>query len=113
MIYLDNNATTRLAPEVLAAMQPFLDQQYGNPSSSHTFGRASRAALEAARQKVSRALGARESEEIVFTSSGTESTNWAIFSALELKPDKKHLVTTRVEHEVVLRLFEKLEQRGY
>jgi cysteine desulfurase len=90
-----------------------LTKQYGNPSSSHGFGRAARQILENAREAMAQAINAAESAEIVFTSGGTESTNWAIFSALELKPNKKHLVTTRVEHEVVLRSFEKLETRGY
>lgn len=113
MIYLDNNATTRIAPEVLAAIQPFLGEYYGNPSSSHTFGRESRRAIENAREQVADSLGSRDASEIIFTSCGTESTNWAFQAALELQPDKKRIVTTRVEHEVVTKTCERLEARGY
>jgi cysteine desulfurase len=84
MIYLDNNATTRIAPEVLDAMMPFLTASYGNPSSAHTFGREVRAAIEKARESVAGLLGAADSGEIVFTSCGTESDNWAIVGALEM-----------------------------
>lgn len=112
MIYLDNNATTRIAPEVLAAMQPFLSDFYGNPSSSHRLGRESGKAVRQAREQVADALGANEASEIVFTSCGTESNNWAILGALEMQPDKKHIVTTAVEHEAVLKLCQKLERRG-
>jgi cysteine desulfurase len=113
MIYLDNNATTRIAPEVTAAMQSFLHDSYGNPSSSHRAGRAAREAIERAREQVAAALGAFVPDEIVFTSCGTESNNWALFSALELQPAKNHIVTTRVEHESVARPLEKLAKRGY
>lgn len=113
MIYLDNNATTRVAPEVAAAMLPFLSEFYGNPSSSHRLGRESRKAVEKAREQVADALGASETCEIVFTSCGTESNNWAILGALETQPGKKHIITTAVEHEAVLKLCQKLERRGY
>jgi cysteine desulfurase len=113
MIYLDNNATTKIAPEVLAAMQPFLSEFYGNPSSSHTLGRRSRKAVAGAREQVADALGASETNEIVFTSCGTESNNWAILGGLELQPSKKHIITTPVEHEAVSKICQKLEQRGY
>ena len=112
MIYLDNNATTRIAPEVLAAMNPFLNEFYGNPSSSHTFGRESRRAVEHAREQVAALLGARAASEIFFTGSGTESINWAIQAALKLQPGKKRIVTTRVEHEAVARNCEVLERNG-
>ncbi|HEX8398409.1 MAG TPA: cysteine desulfurase NifS [Pyrinomonadaceae bacterium] len=112
MIYLDNNATTRVAPEVVAAMQPFLSDFYGNPSSSHRLGRESRKAVERAREQIAETLGASETSEIVFTSCGTESNNWAILGALEMQPDKKHIITTAVEHEAVLKLCQKLERRG-
>ena len=78
MIYLDNNATTQVAPEVLEAMKPFLTSHYGNPSSAHVLGRESRAAVEQAREDVASVLGARTADEIVFTSCGSESNNWAI-----------------------------------
>ncbi len=113
MIYLDNNATTRVAPEVRDAMLPYLSELYGNPSSAHTFGREMRRAVERAREQVAELLGARNSSEIVFTSCGSESDNWAIRGALERRPDKRHIVTTRVEHEAVRNLCEKLEQEGY
>lgn len=113
MIYFDNNATTRVAPEVFAAMQPFLMEFYGNPSSAYDFARESKKAIETARQSVAELTGARNASEIVFTSSGTESDNWAIAGVLETNPAKKHVVTTRVEHEAVRKLCEKLERGGY
>jgi cysteine desulfurase len=113
MIYFDNNATTRIAPEVFEAMKPFLTEFYGNASSAHTFGRDVRAAIETARENLAELLGANDAGEIVFTSGGTESDNWAILGALDAKPDKKHIVTTRVEHEAVRLLCEKLERKNY
>ena len=113
MIYFDNNATTRIAPEVFEAMKPFLNEFYGNPSSAHAFGRDVRKATENARENLAELLGAQDSGEIVFTSCGTESDNWAILGALEASPDKKHIVTTRVEHEAVRKLCEKLERKNY
>jgi len=113
MIYFDNNATTRIAPEVTEAMQPFLVEFYGNPSSAYNFGREMHGAIETARGKVAELVGAKQPNEIVFTSGGTESDNWAILGALEHYPHKKHLVTTRVEHEAVRKLCEKLERRGF
>lgn len=113
MIYLDNNATTRVAPEVRDAMLPYLSELYGNPSSTHTFGRETRRAVEHAREQVAELLGARASSEIVFTSCGSESDNWAIRGVLERRPDRRHLITTRVEHEAVRNLCERLGQDGY
>jgi cysteine desulfurase len=113
MIYFDNNATTRIAPEAFAAMQPFLTEFYGNPSSAHAFGRDVRKVIDEARENLASLLGAGDAGEIVFTSCGTESDNWAILGALEVNPDKKHIVTTRVEHEAVRNLCEKLERKGY
>ena len=112
-IYLDNNATTRVAPEVFEAMRPYLDELYGNPSSAHTFGRGLRQRVGNAREQVARLLGARSVDEIVFTSCGTESDNWALRGALEMNPAKRHLITTRVEHEAVRLLCERLERQGY
>lgn len=100
MIYLDNNATTQLAPVVREAMLPFLDASYGNPSSAHVAGRDARRSIEEARKSVAALLGA-DPTEIAFTSGGTESDNWAIRGALAASSDKKHIVTTRVEHEAV------------
>lgn len=113
IIYLDNNATTRVAPEVSAAMQPYLAEAYGNPSSAHTFGRRMRRSVELAREQVAELLGASEASEIVFTSCGSEADNWAIRGVLEEQPEKRHLVTTRVEHEAVRNLCERLERSGY
>jgi cysteine desulfurase len=112
-IYLDNNATTRIAPEVFQAMKPFLTEVYGNPSSAYSFGRENRKAVENAREQTAELLGANDASEIVFTSGGTESDNWAIQGALEANPNKKHIVTTGVEHEAVRRLCERLETKGF
>ena len=112
MIYLDNNATTSIAREVRDAMLPFLGAEFGNPSSAHSAGRAVRDAVDRSRSSVARLLGANDSE-IVFTSGGTESDNWAIRGALDSLSGKKHIVTTRVEHEAVRKLCEKLERDGY
>ncbi|HEX8707019.1 MAG TPA: cysteine desulfurase NifS [Pyrinomonadaceae bacterium] len=113
IIYLDNNATTRVAPEVREAMQPYLSELYGNPSSAHTFGREMRRSVERAREQVASLLGASDASEIVFTSCGSESDNWAIRGVLEQNPERRHIVTTRVEHEAVRNLCERLEQNGY
>ena len=113
MIYLDNNATTRVAPEVFEAMRPYLNELYGNPSSAHTFGRGMRKAVERARGQVAELVGASDAGEIVFTSCGSESDNWAIRGALELNHDRRHIITTRVEHEAVRNLCESLERSGY
>jgi len=112
MIYLDNNATTRVAPEVFAAMQPYLSELYGNPSSAHTFGREMRYAVERAREQVAVLLGAAHTSEIVFTSCGSESDNWAIGGFLEQNPTKRHIITTRVEHEAVRNLCTHLAEIG-
>ncbi|MBC7898664.1 MAG: aminotransferase class V-fold PLP-dependent enzyme [Saprospiraceae bacterium] len=113
MIYLDNNATTQVALEVFDAMKPYLTASYGNPSSAYVFGRENRRVIETARESVAGLIGAAFSDEIVFTSGGTESDNWAILGALEAKPGKNHIITTRVEHEAVRKLCEKLETRDY
>jgi cysteine desulfurase len=112
MIYLDNNATTRVAPEVSSAMQPFLNDVYGNPSSAHSMGRRMKAAVEDARAQVAELIGASDTSEVVFTSCGSESDNWAIGGFLEENPERRHIVTTRVEHEAVRNLCAHLEQIG-
>ncbi|HUE83322.1 MAG TPA: aminotransferase class V-fold PLP-dependent enzyme [Pyrinomonadaceae bacterium] len=112
-IYLDNNATTRVAPEVVEAMEPFLNTFFGNPSSAHSRGREMKGAVEQAREQVAELLGAAEMSEVVFTSCGSESDNWAIRGVLENNPDKKHIITTRVEHEAVRNLCLRLEAQGY
>jgi len=113
MIYLDNNATTRVAPEVLDAMHPYLDQLFGNPSSAHALGREMKKAVEQSREQVASLIGAADVSEIVFTSCGSESDNWAIRGVLATRPDKKHIVTTLVEHEAVRNLCRLLENEGY
>jgi cysteine desulfurase len=112
MIYLDNNATTQVAPEVFDAMRPYLNELYGNPSSAHAFGRRMRSAVENAREQVAELLGAGDSSEIVFTSGGSESDNWAIGGFLEQNPTRRHIITTRVEHEAVRNLCEHLAEIG-
>ncbi len=112
-VYLDNNATTRVAPEVFEVMRPYLEELYGNPSSAHSFGRRMRASVERAREQVAELLGALSTEEIVFTSCGSESDNWAVRGALEITAGKRHIVTTRVEHEAVRNLCERLERQGF
>jgi cysteine desulfurase len=111
-IYLDNNATTRIAPEVLEEMMPYLTDHYGNPSSMHTFGGRLHRKVEDARAKVAALLGASP-QEIIFTSCGTESDNTAINSAVESVPRKKHVITTRVEHPAVLNFCRHLGRKGY
>ncbi|MGE4298785.1 MAG: cysteine desulfurase NifS [Desulfovibrionaceae bacterium] len=111
-IYLDNNATTMVAPEVIEAMLPYFGELYGNPSSMHAFGGQVGAAVAEARARVAHGLGC-EPGEIVFTSCGTEGDNAAINAALLAHPDKRHIVTTRVEHPAVLNMAQFLEKRGY
>ncbi|MCI5164786.1 MAG: cysteine desulfurase NifS [Candidatus Electrothrix sp. GM3_4] len=108
VIYMDNNATTRIAPEVLEVMMPFLQDCYGNPSSMHTFGGQVGQVVEQARAQIAELLGA-DPEEIVFTSCGTESDSTAILSALQSQPEHRHIVTTRVEHPAVKNLCETLD----
>ncbi|EGJ49614.1 cysteine desulfurase NifS [Desulfocurvibacter africanus] len=112
VIYLDNNATTRVAPEVLEEMLPFLSDYYGNPSSMHSFGGKVGGKINQARERVAAALSC-DPREIVFTSCGTESDNTALHSAVSARPDKRHIVTTRVEHPAVLNYVKLLEQQGY
>ncbi|MBK3778342.1 cysteine desulfurase NifS [Azospirillum sp. YIM DDC1] len=113
-IYLDNNATTRVDPEVLAEMLPLFTEQFGNPSSMHGFGAAVGGKIEWARKQVQALLGAAHDSEIVFTSGGTESDNTAILSVLEAYPKKRSIVTSVVEHPAVLALCDYLEKkRGY
>ncbi len=113
-IYLDNNATTRVAPEVLERMLPLLTEHYGNPSSMHSFGARAGQALDDARQQIMALLGVDLSNEIVFTAGGSESDNLAIVGTLRANPEKRHLITTSVEHPAVLGLCRDLEKRhGY
>ncbi len=111
-IYMDNNATTRVAPEVVEEMLPYFSELYGNPSSMHTFGGQVGRRIRQARQKLAALLGAMP-EEIIFTSCGTESDSTAIWAALRSNPDKRHIITTKVEHPAVKNLAEYLGTNGY
>lgn len=112
-IYFDNNATTRVLPEVAAVMQPYLTELYGNPSSIHRFGAQVAQKIGEARAQVAGLIGAADPIEIIFTSCGTEGDNAAIRGMVEARPDKRHIVTTQVEHPAVLGLCQHLEKRGY
>ncbi|QTR47749.1 cysteine desulfurase NifS [Thiothrix litoralis] len=112
-IYLDNNATTMVSPEVVQAMLPYFTEQFGNPSSIHQFGNKVGLAIKAARKQVQKLLGAEHDSEIVFTSCGTESDSTAILSALKAQPERKEIITTVVEHPAILTLCENLEKDGY
>jgi cysteine desulfurase len=111
-IYLDNNATTQVAQEVLEVMMPYFRELYGNPSSMHSFGGQVGQKIRTAREQVATLLGAMP-EEIIFTSCGTESDNAAIRSALAIHPDKKHIVISRVEHPAIHALCAQLATQGY
>lgn len=112
VIYMDNNATTRVADEVREVMQPYFSELYGNPSSMHTFGGQVHSKIEAAREQVAALINA-DPKEIIFTSCGTESDNTALMSGLLSNPGRKHLVTTRVEHPAVLNFSKTMARRGY
>jgi cysteine desulfurase len=112
MIYLDNNATTAIDPQVLDAMLPYLREQYGNPSSAYSFGKKVARAIDQAREQVA-SLVQCDPAEIVFTGCGTESDNSAIQSALLIDRDRKHIVTSKVEHSAILKQAETLARRGY
>ncbi|MCL2669493.1 MAG: cysteine desulfurase NifS [Syntrophaceae bacterium] len=111
-VYLDNNATTQVAPEVLEAMIPYFGDYYGNPSSMHSFGGQVAANVREAREQVAALLGAVP-DEIIFTSCGTESDNAAIRSALATNPDKRHVIISRVEHPAIKSLCANLATQGY
>jgi cysteine desulfurase len=111
IIYLDNNSSTRIDPAVLEEMMPFLTSQYGNPSGSHRFGAIVKEATDLAHERVAALLGCQPNE-VVFTSGGTESDNTALHSALQMSPDRRHLVTTSVEHNAVLNYCEAAVRRG-
>ncbi|MBO5923456.1 MAG: cysteine desulfurase NifS [Lentisphaeria bacterium] len=119
VIYVDNNATTAVAPEVVEAMLPFLTTNYGNPGSIHTFGGSVAKDVENARLKMAELLNADhrnpdgEATEIIFTSCGTESDNAAIWSALLTNPERKKVIASKVEHPAILNLGRELERRGY
>ena len=112
VIYFDNNATTQVAPEVLEAMLPFFKDMYGNASSMHSFGGQVGKYIATAREQIADLLGALP-DEIMFTSCGTESDNTALISVIETQPEKKHFITTRVEHSAMLAMGDYLEKKGY
>jgi cysteine desulfurase len=111
MIYLDNNATTPILPEVLEAMMPYLTTDWGNPSSTYNFGSKLKTVIETARAQVAELIGAH-SPEIIFTSCATESNNAAIHAALRANPGGKHIVTSMVEHSSVSNYCIALEKEG-
>lgn len=112
-IYFDNNATTQVLPQVFEEMAPFYTEFYGNPSSIHGFGSRVGERISRARAQVAALIGAADPIEIIFTSCGTEGDNAAIRGLLDAQPDKRHIVTTKVEHPAVLGLCQHLEKRGY
>lgn len=112
MIYLDTNGTTRVLPEVLEAMMPYFTTEWGNPSSSYKFGSKLKTVVETAREQVADLIGAHP-REVVFTSCATESNNAAIHAALKARPDKRHIITSAVEHSSVLNYCTALEKEGY
>ncbi len=111
-VYVDNNATTRVAPEVFAAMEPYFCEMYGNPSSMHSVGGTIGPKLKAARKQVADLIGAQP-DEIIFTSCGTESDNTAVHAALTADPARRHIVTSRVEHPAIGSLAGSLSKQGY
>lgn len=104
LVYLDNNATTRIDPEILSAIIPYFSEHFGNPSSLHRWGRKAKTALRTARQQVQKLLNAKEEQEIIFTSGGTEANNTALLSALAFDPERNEIITSRVEHPAILSL---------
>lgn len=113
LIYLDNNATTPVAPAVFEAMKPYFTEKYGNASSMYPLAAQSHHAMENARKQVAALIGAAYADEIIFTSCATESDNTAIFSAVRSFPTKKHIITSAVEHPAILHPYRYLESQGY
>lgn len=112
VIYLDNNATTKVDPAVIDAMMPYLTEYYGNPSSMHTFGGNVMHEIEHSRAQVAQLINA-DPREILFTSCGTESDNTALLATLQSYPGKRHIVTTRVEHSAIMNMCKHLSKQGY
>ncbi len=113
LIYLDNNATTKVAPEVLEAMMPYFKEEYANPSSIYEFAKNSNHAVRDARGVIKDFINAGNEKEIIFTSCGSESANTAIQGVLNMNKNKRHIITTKVEHPCVLNLYQTLEKQGY
>ena len=113
LIYLDNNATTKVDPQVLEAMLPYFREEYANPSSVYEFAKHSNHAVREARGVMKDFFNARDEKEIIFTSCGSESANTAIRGVLNMNKNKRHVITTKVEHPCVLNLYQTLEKEGY
>lgn len=113
LIYLDNNATTKVDPQVLEAMLPYFKEEYANPSSVYEFAKRSNHAVREARGVIKDFYNARDEKEIIFTSCGSESANTAILGVLNMNKNKRHIITTKVEHPCVLNLYRALEKEGY
>lgn len=113
MIYLDNNATTKVDPQVLEAMLPYFSEEYANPSSIYEFAKKSNHAVKEARGVIKDFFNAENEKEIIFTSCGSESANTAIRGVLNMNKSKRHIITTKVEHPCVLNLYKTLEKDGY
>ena len=113
VVYLDNNATTQGAPAVVEAMLPYFSEKYGNASSMHSFGGENRHVIDQARHTVAEFIGAAYDDEIIFTSCASESDNTAIFSAVRVNRNKKHIITSAVEHPAVMEPFRYLQTQGY
>jgi cysteine desulfurase len=111
-VYVDNNATTVIAPEVLAAMQPYLTSDYFNPSSMYDAALSSAEAIECARRTIASCLGDIDPDQIIFTGSATESNNAALFGTMQANPERRHVITTTIEHPSVLEIGKELERRG-
>ncbi len=113
LIYLDNNATTKVDPQVLEAMLPYFKEEYANPSSVYEFAKRSNHAVREARAIIKDFYNAKDEKEIIFTSCGSESANTAIRGVLNMNKNKRHIITTKVEHPCVLNLYRTLEKEGY
>ena len=113
LVYLDNNATTMVAPEVCEAMMPYFSEMYGNASSIYDLAHSANNAVKESREIIADFLGAKDPKEIIFTSCGSESANMAIKGPLEVNKNKKHIITTKIEHTCVLNLYKDLEKKGY
>ena len=113
LIYLDNNATTRVDDDVYEAMLPYFKEEYANPSSMYQFATKASSAVKEAREQVKEFFNAKDSKEIIFTSCGSESANTAIRGVLNMNKNKKHIITSKVEHPCVLNVYRTLEKQGY
>src|SRR5574344_2156534 len=113
IVYLDNNATTKVDEKVLEDMMPYLKEEYANPSSMYTFSKKSSNAIKEARVKIRDFINAKDEKEIIFTSCGSESANTTIKGVLNYNKTQKHIITTKVEHPCVLNLYKQLEKQGY